>query len=166
MEFQRVSYSPAGQLRNAVEKRKKNGMWLSKSARNLKNFRSRCRTVSAELCLAVMLLTGCSSIPATFHPKHPLPPTEVTHELWHQVLENSVNNGDVNYPALQNEDRFGAFLGLPDRIDLKTLPNRNEQLALWINSYNAFAIQGILNGESPAPYLGWYYYFKSRRYSV
>src|SRR5215510_10218056 len=149
-----------GESGSAIEKRKKNGTWLCKSARDLKIFQFARGTVCPELCLVVILLTGCSSIPATFHPKDPLPPSEVTHDLWHQVLKNSVNNGDVNYPALQNEDRFGAYLGLLDRVDPATLPSRDWQLAFWINAYNAFAIRGILDGESPAPYIGWYYYFK------
>jgi hypothetical protein len=101
-----------------------------------------------------------------YHPKHPISPTEVTHQLWHQVLENSVTNGRVDYPAIQIEHRFADYLRQLDRVDPTTLPTREEQLAFWINAYNAFAIRGILDGESPAPYVGWYYYFKVREYAV
>jgi Protein of unknown function, DUF547 len=145
---------------------KKNGMWLSKSARGLRIFRWRRGTVAAELCLLIMLVAGCSSIPATFHPKDPLPPSAVTHQLWHQVLEASVRDGHVNYPAIQRENRLDAYLRQLDRIDPASLPTRDEQLAVWINAFNAFAIQGILDGESPVPYVGWYRYFKVREYAV
>jgi hypothetical protein len=101
-----------------------------------------------------------------YHPKHPISPTEVTHQLWHQVLEHSVTNGRVDYPAIQIEHRFADYLRQLDRVDPATLPTREEQLAFWINAYNAFAIRGILDGESPAPYVGWYYYFKVREYAV
>src|SRR5574341_2010974 len=141
-------------LRKSKEKRKKNGMWLSKSARGLRIFRWGRGTIAAELCLLIMLVAGCSSIPATFHPKDPLPPSAVTHQLWHQVLEASVRDGHVNYPAIQRENRLDAYLRQLDRIDPASLPTRDEQLAVWINAYNAFAIQGILDGESPAPYVG------------
>lgn len=141
-------------------------MWLSKSARGLRIFRWGRGTVAAELCLLIMLVAGCSSIPATFHPKQPLPPSAVTHQLWHQVLEAWVRDGHVNYPAIQRENRLDAYLRQLDRIDPASLPTRDEQLAVWINAYNAFAIQGILEGESPAPYVGWYRYFKVREYAV
>jgi len=141
-------------------------MWLSKSARDLQILRFGSGTVGPTLWLVIMVLVDCSSIPATFHPKEPLPPTGVTHQLWRQVLENSVTNGLVNYPVIQNEERFGAYLRLLDRVDPSSLPSRDQQLAFWINAYNAFAVQGILEGESPAPYIGWYYYFKVRGYAV
>jgi len=153
-------------LKNAREKRKKNGMWLSKSARDLQILRFGSGTVGPTLWLVIMVLVDCSSIPATFHPKEPLPPTGVTHQLWRQVLENSVTNGLVNYPVIQNEERFGAYLRLLDRVDPSSLPGRDQQLAFWINAYNAFAVQNILEGDSPAPYIGWYYYFKVHRHAV
>ena len=141
-------------------------MRLSKSARHLKIFRFGTGAVALALFFVALWLTGCSSIPATFHPKHPLPPTEMNHQLWRQVLENSVTDGLVNYPVIQNEERFGAYLRLLDRVDPTSLSSRDQQLAFWINAYNAFAIQGILDGESPAPYIGWYYYFKLHGYAV
>lgn len=141
-------------------------MWLCKSARGLRIFRSGSGTFGVDSILLVLLVTGCSSVPAMYHPNHPIPPTEVTHQLWHQVLENSVTNGRVDYPAIQSEHRFTEYLGQLDRVDPATIPTREEQLAFWINAYNAFAILGILDGESPSPYVGWYYYFKVRGYAV
>ncbi|MDX1411553.1 MAG: DUF547 domain-containing protein, partial [Nitrospirales bacterium] len=42
----------------------------------------------------------------------------------------------------------------------------NDRLAFWINAYNAFAIQGILDGYSPTTWVGRYTYFVSRDYLV
>jgi hypothetical protein len=51
-----------------------------------------------------------------------------------------VTNGRVDYPAIQVEDLFAAYLRQLDRVNPATLSAREEQLAFWINAYNAFAI--------------------------
>jgi hypothetical protein len=51
-------------------------------------------------------------------------------------------------------------------VDPLALSTERDQLAFWINAYNACAIQGILEGYSPKPYIGWYRYFKSRTYGI
>ncbi len=41
-----------------------------------------------------------------------------------------------------------------------------DQLAFWINAYNAFAVQGILDFYSPRTLWGRYHYFIGREYRV
>jgi hypothetical protein len=78
----------------------------------------------------------------------------------------SVKDGHVNYLGIAGDNRVGAYLSPLDHIDPVSLSTRDEHLAFWINAYNAFAIQGILDGESPAPYIGWYHDFKLRKYGI
>jgi uncharacterized protein DUF547 len=167
LEFQRLSKPAINRLRKDQEKRKKNGMWLSKSARGLGiSGRGAIRRVAAGSLLMGLLGVGCSSVPTTFHPHDPLAPSQVSYHDLHEVLQASVKDGHVNYLAITGDNRFGAYLSQLDRVDPVSLSTRDEQLAFWINAYNAFAIQSILDGESPALYVGWYRYFKLRKYGI
>ncbi len=111
-------------------------------------------------------LTACSSVPTSFSPTNPLPPGNVSHRLLNQVLAARVNDGVVDYPGVQRDDRFSLYLAQLDRVNPNTLATRNERLAFWINAYNAFAIKGILDRYSPASYVGRYRYFIGRDYRI
>ena len=119
----------------------------------------------------IVLLTGlveagCSSVPERFTPLDPVDPAQVSHRLLNDVLQTSVKDGFVNYPQIQLDDRFAAYLALLDRVNPLALSTERDQLAFWINAYNACAIQGILDGYTPKPYIGWYRYFKTHRYGI
>ena len=114
----------------------------------------------------VIVITGCSTVPATFTPAEPIPANEFSHRLLSRVLEAHVNNGVVDYPAIQMDDRLPAYLAQLDRVDPNAFVTRNERLAFWINAYNAFAIKGILDHYSPVSYVGRYRYFIGRDYGV
>ena len=118
--------------------------------------------------VAVMLLvvTGCSAIPAKFTPVNPILPAEFSHGLFEQVLESHVQDGVVDYPAIQTDSRFTAYLTQLDRVAPDTFATRHKQLAFWINAYNAFAVKGILDHYSPTTYVGRYRYFIGRDYRV
>lgn len=75
------------------------------------------------------------------------------------VLLANVRNGYVDYDGIAADPRFAAFIGqLAQPADVPG--DRADQLAYLINAYNAFAIQGILQGYSPATRFGRYRYFK------
>lgn len=114
----------------------------------------------------VMVLTACTTVPTSFTPTNPLLPGELTHQLFGQVLEAHVKNGAVDYPGIQSDERFPAYVAQLDRVDPNALATRAERLAFWINAYNAFAIKGILDQYSPVSYVGRYRYFIGRDYSV
>jgi hypothetical protein len=114
----------------------------------------------------LLLVASCVGGPPEFVPVDPLSPSQVSHQLFQDVLQQAVSNGRVDYPAIQDDRRFHDYLRQFDRIDPASLSSGQDRLALWINAYNAFAIKGILDGGSPAPYIGWYRYFKSRMYAV
>lgn len=118
------------------------------------------------ILLTVMVAAGCSSVPERFTPLDPLDPAQVSHRLFDEVLQTSVTNGIVNYPEIQVDQRLAAYLALLNRVDPSALSTDRDRLAFWINAYNACAIQGILDGYSPKPYIDWYRFFKTRTYGI
>lgn len=112
------------------------------------------------------LLAGCSNAPSTFRPVNPIAPDQASHHLWDQIVQAHVRDGQVNYPAIQADDKLDRYLAQLNRIDPTALPKREEQLALWINAYNAFAVKGILDHYSPMTLWGRYRYFIGRDYQV
>ncbi|HEY5626979.1 MAG TPA: DUF547 domain-containing protein [Nitrospira sp.] len=148
----------------------KNGYTLSKCAHNAStrhgpNFGRGNSVVGIVIGALLMVCAACAQIPTTFEPSHPLSAETISSDDFEQVLQDHVRAGWVDYPALGNDQRFDRYLALLDRIDPNQL-SPADRLAFWINAYNAFAIEGILDGLTPKPYLGWYRYFKSREYRI
>ncbi len=115
---------------------------------------------------AALLLAGCAGVPREFHPLEPLAPQAFTHQLFDEVLRASVLDGRVDYPSIRTDGRFDAYVSQLDHVDPTGLPTYRDQLAFWINAYNAFAIKGILDGYSPGTLAGRYRYFLGRDYRV
>ena len=114
----------------------------------------------------VIIATGCTTGPRSFAPENPLRPAEVSHQLVGQVLAAHVRDGIVDYPSMQGDGRLPTYLALLDRVDPSMLSTRHERLSFWINAYNAFAIQGIIDRYSPQTYVGRYRYFIGKDYRV
>ncbi len=66
----------------------------------------------------------------------------VDHSAFDRLLKAHVVNGLVNYDAFKADPAFAGYLRLLAATNPATL-SRNEQLALWINAYNAYTIQLI-----------------------
>lgn len=89
-----------------------------------------------------------------------------SHQAFDAVLRTYVMDGRVEYPCLAADPRFSRYLKELSSFNAKSLTERKEQLALWINAYNALAIQGILEGRSPSTFFGRIDYFKLAKYRV
>lgn len=124
------------------------------------------RMAMGLLVFAGLWLVGCSTVPRSFHPLDPLPPQAFSHQDLDATLRAHVVDGVVDYPGIAADSRFDAYLRELDRVDPNALPTRLDRLAFWINAYNAFAIKGILNGESPRTLWGRYRYFIARTHPV
>jgi hypothetical protein len=111
-------------------------------------------------------MTGCASIPTSFHPAHPISLREWTHQAFDGIVRTHVAAGEVDYPAMAREPRFAQYLDELDRVDPNGLVSRESRLAFWINAYNAFAIKGILDGGSPQTLWGQYRFFVATAYRV
>lgn len=82
---------------------------------------------------------------------------QVDHSLWDQVLKRHVypncNVGSmggchaVDYDGIAQDPEFAAYLDQLAKMDLAVL-SRPEQLALWINAYNALCISLIVKADS------------------
>jgi hypothetical protein len=122
------------------------------------------RWIGAVLLLVV--LAGCSSTMRTFQPADPIAPDRVSHQAWEQIVQAYVRDGQVDYPGIQADGTLNGYVRALNRIDPTRLPSRQGQLAFWINAYNAFAVQGILDQYSPMTLWGRYRYFIGRDYQV
>jgi hypothetical protein len=120
------------------------------------------------LLLAVLSagVGGCSSVPTVYHPVQPLEPAHFSHDGLDQVLRSYVRDGRVAYPDIRGNGRFREYLAQLNRVDPNALPADSDRIAFWINAYNAFAIQGILDGYSPMTLWGRYRFFIAREYRV
>ena len=114
----------------------------------------------------LVLAAGCSTVPASFKPSNPISPEQFSHKIFDELLQTHVSDGVVDYPAIRTDARFAMYLSQLDRLDPNAFMTRNEQLAFWINAYNAFAIKGILDGYSPMTYWGRYRYFIGKDYRI
>ncbi len=64
------------------------------------------------------------------------------HGLFDRLLAQHATAGMVDYDAFKASPDFAAYLGRLAEFDPRTLA-RDEQLAFWINAYNAYTIQLI-----------------------
>jgi hypothetical protein len=126
----------------------------------------RAMRVVLSLVMLVAAIGGCSSVPAAYHPVQPLDPARFSHDLFDQVLRAHISDGRVGYPDVRRSRHFHEYVAQLDRIDPGGLPTDLDRMAFWINAYNAFAIQGILDGYSPMTLWGRYRFFIAREYRV
>ncbi len=69
----------------------------------------------------------------------------VDHSTWNSMLSAYVTDGMVDYDAFQRDGRFASYLAKLQNTRVAALP-RDEQLAFWINTYNAYTIE-LLNSR-------------------
>ena len=67
------------------------------------------------------------------------------HALLTEVLKSHVVEGRVAYSKIKNDTRFEEYLAQLSKCDVSVVKENNEQLAFWINAYNAFTIKLILD---------------------
>ena len=70
-----------------------------------------------------------------------------SHDQWNQLLQKYVNSkGDVNYAGFKsNEAALQSYLDLLTKNPPQSSWSRNEQLAYWINAYNAYTVKLIVD---------------------
>jgi len=66
---------------------------------------------------------------------------ENDHSLFTAVLKTHVKNGKVNYAALKNDKRLDRYTAFLSATNPYTIAGKQNQLAFWINAYNAFTLQ-------------------------
>lgn len=71
----------------------------------------------------------------------------ISHEKWSNLLKTNVNeNGQVNYKGIiEEKDKFYEYINLLNNNHPNTKNwTKNERLAYWINAYNAYTVQLII----------------------
>ena len=69
----------------------------------------------------------------------------VDNSIYNELLGKYVKDGVVNYQGLKNEEAvLDKYLKVLEEVDSKTL-SRNEQVAFYVNAYNAWTIKLILS---------------------
>ena len=86
------------------------------------------------------------------------------HKPFDNVLRENVSDGEVNYKGIKENTNFAKYI---KSLEAQTsFTDKNEELAYWINAYNALAIKGILDKRSPSTFLGRVSFFKNAKYKV
>ena len=77
----------------------------------------------------------------------PAPGAEILHRPLDQILDVNVRDGLVYYRALKSDrgrlDRYIASLNVPAATYDKW--SKGQQMAFWVNAYNAFVLQTVVN---------------------
>lgn len=88
----------------------------------------------------------------------------IDHGPFDALLRANVKAGQVDYPGFQDAPTFRPYVRELARP--AQLPTKADQLAYYINGYNALAIAGILDGLSPSTILGRARYFKIKEWPL
>ncbi|MFO1355190.1 MAG: DUF547 domain-containing protein [Gammaproteobacteria bacterium] len=81
-----------------------------------------------------------------------------------EALLQNVRDGYVDYDGLAASPQFARFI---DGLATTAIPaDHDAALAHYLNAYNALAIRGILQGESPASAAGRRRFFDSRKFTL
>ena len=107
---------------------------------------------------AIILLFLASSVQAA--------DSRVLNALFDGVLETSVQDGYVDYPAIARNVRFYKYIEALAAFDPATLADDKERLAFWINAYNAFAIKSVIDGNSPVEMMSRLKFFRTGEHRV
>jgi len=106
-------------------------------------------------CLGLLLATGIAQ--AATHPDY---------DLFDDLLLQNVRRGFVDYDGLSADPRFPNFIHKIGMADAAVIQSTGDQLAFYINAYNALAIQGILDGLSPDRRFGRIRFFDRAKFLV
>lgn len=97
-------------------------------------------------CLFIFFLSFTGSTAKTFSSPTKVSWTDrVNHSDWDGLLRKNVSeNGNVDYKGFKSDaKKLDAYLRHLSKIQIKRYP-RKEQLAYWINAYNAFTVDMII----------------------
>ncbi|MEP0710437.1 DUF547 domain-containing protein [Algoriphagus sp.] len=94
------------------------------------------------LFLSIILLSCSSSVPGMAETTPP------SHKAWNELLKANVSaDGKVNYKGfIKEKAKLEAYLSsLSNNAPDRKIWSKDEQLAYWINAYNAFTVKLIVD---------------------
>lgn len=120
----------------------------------MKNITSIPQSVAILVGFFSFLISACSPLISPSSPAASLPENtgksykfDHSHTEFNLILEKHVTNGWVDYRGiLAASDMFYRYITSLGAVNAETLTtwSRDQQLAYWINAYNAFTIQAII----------------------
>lgn len=69
------------------------------------------------------------------------------HKLYTAILSDHVHEGRVDYETLKSDARLAKYLGQLAKTDPAQLADESARLAFWLNAYNAYTLQLVLNHQ-------------------
>ncbi|MCG8607202.1 DUF547 domain-containing protein, partial [bacterium] len=86
--------------------------------------------------------------------------------LFDKVLQRHVKDGLVDYEAVAKDGDFAAFLSWLADADSAKLGHRADEIAFWVNAYNALAIKGVLDNSPVEKVIHIPGFFKEQKHPV
>ena len=77
-------------------------------------------------------------------------PKFFSHELWNNVLKRHVKNGLVDYKGIAKDEDFQKYMHNLAHADPNRYWDKKDQLAFWINAYNACVVKLVIENGFPA----------------
>lgn len=101
------------------------------------------RVLSLHLLIVVTALAPGASVSGQQSPST----VEAIHRPFDQILDFHVRDGQVYYRALKSDrtrlDRYASSLNVPEATYAGW--SREQQMAYWLNAYNAFVLQTVID---------------------
>ena len=96
--------------------------------------------------LALASLVACLLVAGLKAQDPPPPSVDALHRAFDTVLDIYVRDGLVYYYALKQErPRFDRYVASLAGAPLPESADRNQKLAFWLNAYNAFVLQTVID---------------------
>ena len=96
--------------------------------------------------LALASLVACMLVAGLKAQDPPPPSVDALHRAFDTVLDIYVRDGLVYYQALKQErPRFDRYVASLAGAPLPESADRNQKLAFWLNAYNAFVLQTVID---------------------
>lgn len=93
------------------------------------------------------LLIFCSTLFGAPTKQGSLEPPLMGHQIWDALLKKNVSaDGKVNYQGfIEDRETLNAYLEVLKGVHPNAKWSRDEEMAYWINAYNAFTVQLIVD---------------------
>jgi hypothetical protein len=82
------------------------------------------------------------------------------------VLAAHVDKGYIDYPKISRNVRFHKYIEALADLDVESLGSDEEQIAFWLNVYNALAIKNVIDGITPLTRIGRLKFFRTTEHPV
>ena len=91
-------------------------------------------------------------------------------KLLNSLLESAysahITDGYVDYTDMKENRRFTKYHEILATFDVGTLESKEDQIAFWLNTYNALAVKMVTQGVTPVNTMGRIKFFRTNQHLV